>query len=295
MWTQTSLVRRRQWTSVHNWVYWIDGPRLDDIARSRYELAVIDYSADAGAKGEFSPHEIDALRHSGCERRVLAYLSIGEAERHRYYWQPTWRPGSPDWIVGEEPEWPGDYRIRYWDPAWRRLVFAYLDKILEQGFDGVFLDWVITYDEPHAVGHEHDMVNLVLDIARFSRARSPLGDDFGVVVQNAEELGAGHPEYLAAVTGIAREEAYVRASNRPTTPKQRRRIEAHLDRFRESSRGGLVLTVDYADKRNLINDAYTRARIKGYVPYVTDVRLNRMRINPGYEPICTVSYLWGPR
>jgi cysteinyl-tRNA synthetase, unknown class len=286
---QTSLVRRRQWTSIHNWVYWIDGPRLEDIAQSRFELAVIDYSADASARREFTRKQIDDLKHSGCERRVIAYLSVGEAERHRYYWQPTWGPGDPEWIVSEEPGWAGDHRIHYWNPAWRRVVFEYLDKILAQGFDGVFLDWVITYEEPHAAGHEHDMVNLVLDIARYARKRSPLGEDFGVVVQNAEELGTRYPEYLKAVTGIAREEAYVRATNRPTTPEERLAIESHLDRFRQSSRGGLVLTVDYADKRSLVNDAYSRARIKDYVPYVTDVRLNKMRVNHGYEPVCSIS------
>jgi len=288
--TQTSVVRRRLWTSIHNWVYWIDGPRLDEIGRTNFELAVVDYSSDASERGEFTRQQIDFLRHARCERRVLAYLSIGEAERHRYYWQPGWRPGNPDWIIAEDREWPGDHVIKYWEPAWRRIVFAYLDRILAQDFDGVYLDWIVTYTEPHAVGRERDMVNLVLEIARYARAHSRLGDDFGIVVQNAEELGARHPDYLECVTGIAREEAYVRATNRPTSPEERQRIEGYLDRFRERSRGQLVLTVDYADKRTLINDAYARARLKGYVPYVTDVRLNRLRINPGYEPICTVSY-----
>src|SRR4051812_40947704 len=67
----------RPWTDVHNWTYWLEGSNLDQIGASAFELAVIDYSADRTAGGEFTAARIDALRSGQCSRRVLAYVSIG--------------------------------------------------------------------------------------------------------------------------------------------------------------------------------------------------------------------------
>jgi cysteinyl-tRNA synthetase len=86
--------------------------------------------------------------------KVVAYLSIGEAERYRYYWQRAWdanRDGRPDaaapsWLGHENPDWPGNYKVKYWDPAWQKIVFEYVDKIAAQGFDGVYLDIIDAYE-----------------------------------------------------------------------------------------------------------------------------------------------------
>jgi endo-alpha-1,4-polygalactosaminidase (GH114 family) len=48
--------------------------------------------------------------------------------------------------------------------------------------------------------------------------------------------------------------------------------------------GKLVLTIDYTGHPEQISDAYFRAHEHGYVPYVTDRSLGRLRINPGFEP-----------
>lgn len=277
---------RRAWDAVHNWVYWLDGPDLAEIATTPFELAVIDYSADGTASGEFSATQIAALRQGGCDRRVLAYLSIGEAEKYRFYWQQGWRPGSPAWLLAENPDWEGNYLVRYWDPAWQQIIFSYLDRIIAQGFDGVYLDRVDAYTDAHAGGQEQAMVDFVLAISRYARAHSPLGEDFGIVVQNAEELAGRHPDYVAALTGIGREEVYVRASNQATTAAERGAAEAWLKVFQANSRGHLVLTVDYADQPNLVRDAYERAQRLGFVPYVTSVDLDSIRTNPGFTPVC---------
>ena len=280
---------RRPWTAVHNWVYWINNPDLSQIGASVYELAVIDYSADGSAGAAFSAAQIARLRASGCHRRVVAYFSIGEAENYRWYWQSGWRPGAantPAWLVGADPGWPDNSWVRYWDPGWRQILFQYLDRILAAGFDGVYLDRIDAYAQPYAAGHLNDMLRLVSDIASYARARSPLGQDFGVIAQNAEELGPDHPDYVRTLTGIGREEVYVQATDAPTAPSDTAGAEADLQTFRQGSRGHLVLTVDYATQPDLIRMAYTHSRAQGFIPYVTDVALDRLRVNPGYAPTC---------
>jgi cysteinyl-tRNA synthetase, unknown class len=276
----------RPWRQVANSVYWLDGPDLVAIGNTAYNLAVIDYSRDGGPQGEFTFAEIQRLRQSSmCNRRVLAYLSIGEAEDYRWYWQSGWKPGNPDWIVQVDPDWPGNYYVKFWDPEWRNILYAYLDRILASGFDGVYLDRPDAVDQPYAQGHEQDMIDLVIAIARYGRARSPLRDDWGVFPQNAEELGS-HAEYLASVTGIGIEELYYRATNVRVPENERLYREAIIDRFKQATHGGLILTVDYTNRTAQIDEAYARAASKGYIEYATNVQLDRLQINAGHEPTC---------
>ena len=57
---------------------------------------------------------------------------------------------ASSWLEEENPDWSGNYKIRYWDKNWQQIIFgnpdAYLDKILKAGFDGVYLDLVDSYE-----------------------------------------------------------------------------------------------------------------------------------------------------
>ncbi|HEU5226821.1 MAG TPA: hypothetical protein VFU49_03335, partial [Ktedonobacteraceae bacterium] len=108
----TTLVgTRRPWNMVHNWAYWLDNPDLEQISRSNYELVVIDYSADGSASKAFTAQQIEMLRHSSCQHRIVAYLSIGQAESYRGYWQQGWKEGSPVWLAGPDPDWNQNYWV----------------------------------------------------------------------------------------------------------------------------------------------------------------------------------------
>lgn len=271
---------RQPWNAVRSWAYWLDNPDLQQLGASNVDLLVIDYSANGSAARVFTRKQIDQLRQTNPQRRVVAYLSIGQAESYRGYWQKSWRPGSPDWLGAEDPHWKGNYWVRYWDPAWQGVIYPYLDAIIAAGFDGIYLDRIDAYEENYAAGHEDDMVRFVADLALYAHAHSPLGEDFGIIVQNAEELAADHPDYVHLVTGIAREEVYIRATNLPTSPATRTRVEGYLDLFQQGSHGRLVLTVDYATKADLICEALQRARTRGYVPYATQASLDRLPDSP---------------
>lgn len=177
-----------------------------------------------------------------------------------------------------------NYWVHYWDPNWQHVISRYLDAIISAGFDGVYLDRIDAYQESYAAGHENDMVRFVTNIAHYARTHSPLGEDFGIIVQNAEELAAHHPDYVRLVTGIGREEVYVQATNRPTSQSARAQTEKYLDLFHQNSLGKLVLTVDYANRTDLVCTTYERARAKAYIPYVTNVDLDRLQMNSYYEP-----------
>jgi len=49
---------------------------------------------------------------------------------------------APAWLCAEDPDWKGNYKVRYWQPEWQAIILPRLDAILKAGFDGVYLDIV---------------------------------------------------------------------------------------------------------------------------------------------------------
>ncbi len=116
---------------------------ITDISSTNYDVVII----DAFHFGTLlTKADIDQLKTkaNGGSRLVISYMSIGEAETYRYYWNETWTPGNPEWIVEENPNWPENYKVEYWEKEWKEYIYgtesSYLQKILDSGFDGVYLD-----------------------------------------------------------------------------------------------------------------------------------------------------------
>jgi cysteinyl-tRNA synthetase len=122
---------------------------LDALAGTPHDVIIIDLFFEDQA---LTQADLDRLRFKpqGGRRLLIAYLSIGEAEDYRYYWQPAWKTRPPAWLDAENPDWKGNYRVRYWDKDWQALIFgspeAYLERIQAAGFDGVYLDTIDTYE-----------------------------------------------------------------------------------------------------------------------------------------------------
>lgn len=215
-------------------------------------------------------------------------MSIGQSENYRWYWQPEWVANPPAWLDVPDGAWAGYRWVRYWDPEWQGIIYgtpqSYLDQIIALGFDGVYLDRVDAYWYYQEQGREtaaQEMVDFILDFTQYARQRRP---GFGVFPQNAEELGLRLPEFLEAMTGIGVEDLYYGypRDHEPSPPEWTAEREAILDEW--VAAGKLVLTIDYTARPEQIGDAYARALTHGYVPYVTDRSLGRLRINAGFEP-----------
>ena len=122
---------------------------LNSIQATNYDLFIIDayYSDDI-----LTQDEVQNLKQksNGADRLVIAYMSIGEAEDYRNYWQKSWNTNLPEWIEAENPNWPGNYKVRYWEQDWQDIFFgnddSYLKDILNCGFNGVYLDIIDAYE-----------------------------------------------------------------------------------------------------------------------------------------------------
>ena len=67
----------------------------------------------------------------------IGYLSVGEVESYRWYWQTV--KGKP-WILDHNPHWPGSRYVDVRAQEWQELLLSReIPRILEKGYQGVFL------------------------------------------------------------------------------------------------------------------------------------------------------------
>jgi cysteinyl-tRNA synthetase len=271
--------RARPLAAVKRFGYQLQKLDVGAARRSEADLLVIDPEGD-GAR--LAPGDVARLRRKpdGQPRIILAYLSIGEAEDYRPYWQRGWKANPPSWLGPENPDWPGKYEVRYWDPLWQRLILgtpdAPLDRIVAEGYDGVYLDIVDGFEfweERGQADARGRMIDWVRTIANHARNRRP---GFLVVPQNSEAL-ARESGYLSLVDAIGREDLYFEG-DRPQPRADVVVVEADLARFQQA--GKPVFLVEYGKKPKTVRAVTDRARDKGYITLITVRPLNRLIISP---------------
>lgn len=119
------------------------------VTATNYDAIIIDLFLNDEV---FTAAEIAQLKNkaNGGKRLVICYMSIGEAEDYRYYWNESWNSNKPDWIAAENPDWPGNFKVKYWNADWQGIIYknidSYLTKITTAGFDGVYLDIIDAFE-----------------------------------------------------------------------------------------------------------------------------------------------------
>ncbi len=117
---------------------------------TNYDLLIMDLYFNDGTA--FTSTEINQLKSkaNGGKRLVISYMSIGEAENYLYYWQSSWNTNKPSWLDTENPDWAGNYKVKYWNTEWQNIIYgndsSYLKKILNSNFDGVYLDIIDAFE-----------------------------------------------------------------------------------------------------------------------------------------------------
>ncbi|MGR3177529.1 MAG: MJ1477/TM1410 family putative glycoside hydrolase [Candidatus Anammoxibacter sp.] len=305
--------------NVTDWAYQLQeyGVGLNDITDSKYDLIVMDYSSSGEPDEEFTSDEINSLKIDGpCERKIiLAYMSIGEAEEFRFYFDDM-----PSGLLFNEPNpnFPDNIKVRFWDERWQDIILgnaeegpqkSYLDRIIDAGFDGVYLDIIDGYEfwGPKDIGGNgeretaaSDMIDFVIKVSEYARnARGKT--DFIVVPQNGagiidpssypfaddpeKEAIVKRQEYFAAIDAIGAEDTFYFGTqeNNNSLNVQDETIEL-LNMFRDA--GKVVLSVDYVQSEDKVDIFYNRALAEGYVPYASVRDLDTLTINEMHEPLC---------
>ena len=261
---------------------------IERLAACGREWIILDAAFDAETRWERA--ELEAIRGGQSQRKVIAYISIGEAEDYRPYWRKEWgkqgrlTAAAPGWLGTENPEWKGNYRVKYWQADWQKLILAAIDETMSAGFDGVYLDIVDGFETFEQAGKEYldnrvnpetkqsyrrDMVDWVKAIAARARAKNP---GALVIPQNGSQLLA-HADFLAAISAIGIEDLFTNGNQ--LQPK----THAHevLGDLKEMAAAQQpVLLIEYpksADRQAL---AKQRAKENGLIWLVTDRELKTL-------------------
>lgn len=263
---------------VASWGYQLQRIDLAAAAASPFDLLVIDHARDGRDATALRPADLARLRRKpdGTRRLVYAYLSVGEAEDYRWYWRDEWRAAPPAWLLGENADWPGNYRVAFWHSAWQGILLGahgYVDRIAAAGFDGLYLDRCDVHD----------------DIARHSRATAAARDDLedkaaafvrrlsaavrtthprlGIIMQNAEHLLV-RPDVRRAIDAVAKEEMLFgqtmpgRRNGKAIIAENRRA----LDLMKHD--GKAVFAVEYLDDPAKRREARAELAALGYIAYL---------------------------
>jgi uncharacterized protein (TIGR01370 family) len=147
-------------------------------------------------------------------RLIFGYYDVGEAFKSQ---NPTLFAGSlPSWFGKPNTGWTDLYTVQYWNPAWLSQVYANIDAMVAQGYDGIFLD-VLSADTQWQAGNPYgnpvnslataQLAALVDNIESYVASTYP-GRKIYLLGNNPVGLARSYPQTLARLDGIFNESAY---------------------------------------------------------------------------------------
>lgn len=248
-------------------------------------------------EGPWTPEELQSIRAGKPRRRVVAYVSIGEAEDYRSYWKKEWDAdgdGKPDaaapkFLNIENPDWKGNYRVRYWHKEWQEIMLPAVDQVVKQGFDGIYLDIVDAFEfyeyDPVTKDWRDDMVNtetgntyrrdMITWVAAIAKRARDRKADFLVIPQNAAQLLA-HEDYRDLISAIGVEDLFVNDS-KLRSEKDFRFVTNFLKQLQAV--GKPVLVIDYPKSDKVNKGAFELSTRHGFTHLLTDRDLKTLGIS----------------
>jgi cysteinyl-tRNA synthetase len=230
-------------------VYVLQDADIKDLLKTDFDVAVVDPD-----DSRLNFKNLALLQKQG--KKIIAYLSIGEAEDYRLYWKKDWCEGTPCFVDEENPDWHGNYKR--------------LDELVKIGYDGVYLDIIDAYKYYRDKGYvfaKIEMLNFVYSISR--RAKSAK-EDFLIIPQNGEELLIDYV-YIKSIDGIGREDIWFTddiAVNKTDTELTLK----YLARLKQNNK--FVFVICYAEEEITKNLFLEFTKKYGFIPYLGKRELN---------------------
>lgn len=262
--------------AIRSWAYQLTDIKPKEIAALGVDLVVIDYAAEGDEESAFTPTDVARMkrRPGGGTKKLVCYMSIGEAEDYRFYWQSAWNKKAtrPQWLDDENPDWQGNYKVRFWDEDWQAIILgkptAYLDRIIAAGFDGVYLDIIDAFEywrdeKRERSDADREMIAFVQRISAHARAKRP---DFMIIAQNGEALLAD-PGYRGAISAQAKEDIFygIDGDGKANTRADVEHAIGYLAYARDA--GLPILAVEYLDDDRKIAEAAAKLADLGCIAY----------------------------
>lgn len=261
---------------------------IEKLAACGRDWLVLD--ADYNHKNPWQRVDLDAIRKGKVGRKIVAYVSIGEAETYRKYWKKDWLEGgkrtasAPAWLGEENPDWAGNFRVKYWHAEWQEMMLPVVEDVMKRGFDGVYLDivdgfeswefdgknWISDRLNPETKqSYRRDMVDWVKEIAGTARKVNPAAL---VIPQNGSQLIA-NADFLETLSAIGIEDLFTEG-DRKQTSYHTKEILPHLEKVISANKP--VLLTEYGRKQAMQDRTKKLAQENGLTWLVTDRKLKTL-------------------
>ena len=268
------------WKNVRSWGLQTGAmpARLDRIEHANIDLGIISRLAAHGR-----PYTNAEVTRAKRNKWLLAYVNVGEAQQHEWYFNEVFRNGPPTWVLERNRRHPVNFRVLLDAPEWNAIILETINRVIEQGFDGVELDvldvyWNKVYPGRSSTENQAKAVKLACKIAKFARARVP---SFKIVVNNASDLAGKFPEYKTCVDGTIGESVWWFNTG---TPRDKLYTQYQLKYLAQNFKAGLKVLV--MDKTLVPKDGafvFRESKKRGWLPFVSDWYLSTFPLEPQTE------------
>ncbi|MCC6437099.1 MAG: endo alpha-1,4 polygalactosaminidase [Acidimicrobiales bacterium] len=257
---------RPAWNQVSSWGInnaAFDANGIAQIRGSVRDMVIIGRHNSYNGR-EWTRDEIEAGKLS---KWLLAYMTVGEAQKSEWYWNPAYNANPPSWAIGTNPYWSNNVYAELWNGDWQAILHQHIDRVIDQGFDGAFLDVADSYWYPGYPGgpewyNKWEAALTVCALAQHARSRNP---EFKIVVNNALDLFWMVPNYMDCIDGTVIEGLWWKDG---TTPRD---AFYHNQKIGElayhQAAGKPIFALDYAPWWDA-GRVDAEARSRGYLPYV---------------------------
>lgn len=206
-------------------------------------------------------------------RVCLAYLSLGEAEEFRWYWNEV---RGAAWILGENPNWGRDHLVDTRSHAWRHLVVKQVARrLIDRGYDGFMLDTLDTVeslmqtDAKRFAGVATGMARIVSALrAEYPDAVLLANRGFSMLPQTAPYIDG------LLVEGVRSTYDFAAKKSRDLKPDEIAWMDAQLGKAR--GLGLPIFALDYVEPPDPEHAAEVEERLRqaGCRPLVSVIKLN---------------------
>lgn len=264
--TITSFNTNCATSKISSFIYQLQDIKHKKLLNTDFDIGVIDID-DA----DFSYPQMQELKDQN--KIIVSYLSIGEAEDYRDYWiNGDFDNNPPSFLDEENPDFKGNFKVKFWDPKWQEIVFNRLNEIIDAGYNGVYLDIIDAYfffEEKGRTAARQEMEDFVAEIAR--RVREQVLN-FLIIPQNAAEL-VEDSAYFNVIDGLGKEDTFL-FDNKRIRRKVVNEDLKHLKKIIEA--GKFVLVTDYPTKKRKQCLFIKMAKENRLIPFASNRDLDKI-------------------
>jgi cysteinyl-tRNA synthetase len=212
-----------------------------------------------------------------------AYLSAGEAENGRWYSKTNLQPGNPSYVIDENPDWPGDFRVKFWDSAWQGNVITQAVKFAKD-YDFVILDVVDVYTVDSVIAafedaelsgdirdYMTDFFSYILTAIRAVNPKVQLWQNGGqdLFAKKSGDYSSGpNTRHLAMISGFTAEDQFYTQKNVPSKYPDDVKYSQIA-----SAAGKIPFSIDYPTTAAAQKASVAAALAAGQIPFIGDAKL----------------------